>query len=266
MIWLRIVVDAWCSLLSISSTLLLLCSICDVATLCSTLLSFYPCSMFFVWHYCSPYPCSMLLFLLSLLDATILRSLLNVVVLLLLSQCCYFSCPYSTLLFLHSLFNPIVVVCLFNVGPPFSLLDTVPFVLFVRLYYSCVLARQYCSSLLAQHCSSCAPCSMLWFLHSLFVFNIACSHSSTSLLHHDVTTLLFFFFVQCWCFSTPCSLFNVVVLAFLVSNWYFPLVFLQVWEELFKFYFFRPNLEGESLFGVCKNYLDIVHLFSFNCL
>jgi hypothetical protein len=93
---------------------------------------------------------------------------------------------------------------------------------------------------------------MLWFLRSLFVFNIACSHSNTSLLHHDVATLLFLF--PCSMLMFLYSLLNVVVPAFLVSIWYFPLVFLQVWEELSKFNFFRPNLEGEIFFLVIDEF------------
>jgi hypothetical protein len=175
---------------------------------------------------CSSHPCLTFLLLLSLLNATNLRSFLNVVAISFLSRCCYSSCPYLTLLFLHSLLDAIVVVCLFNVDPPFSLLDIVAFVLFVQLYYSFVLAQHYYSSLLARHCNWCAPCSMLWFLRSLFVFNIACSHSSTSLLHRDVVTLMFLF--PCSMLMLLYSLLNVIVPVFLVSNWYFPLVFLHV--------------------------------------
>jgi hypothetical protein len=44
------------------------------------------------------------------------------------------------------------------------------------------------------------------------------------------------------------SLLNAVVLAFLVSKWCFLIVFLQMWEELSKFNFFKPKLEGEVFF------------------
>ncbi len=147
---------------------------CCFSVLCMTLLLFVrhycafvlvQCSLFdiIVQHCCSSRPCSTFLLLLSLLNVIILCSLLNVVAPSLLSQCCYSSCPYSTLLFFHSLLDVIVIVCFFNACPPFSLLDTTPlviarhycslflvfpfslldivaFVLFVRLYYSSILA------------------------------------------------------------------------------------------------------------------------------
>jgi hypothetical protein len=206
---------------------------------------------------CSSRPCTTFLLLLSLLDATtfapcsmllLFCSFLDVATLLVLTQHCCSSTLCSTLLLLCA-YSMLVLLSpcstLLFLVPPFSLLDIVAFLLFVQLYYSSILARHYCSSLLAWHCSSCAPCSMLWFLR-LFVFNIACSHSNTSLLHHDVATLLFLF--PCSMLMLLYSLLNVVVPAFLVSNWYFPLVFLQGWEELSKFNFFRPNVEGEVIF------------------
>ncbi len=91
---------------------------------------------------------------------------------------------------------------------------------------------------------------------------------------------------QCCCFCSSC--FRLV---------FSPLYFLHVWEELFKFEFFKPNLEDEiffstfvcwwiflivlvfgkcwltmCLFVICKNYLNIVHLIlhiashSHNCI
>jgi hypothetical protein len=183
---------------------------------------------------CSSRPCTTFLLLLSLLDATtfapcsmllLFCSFLDVATLLVLTQHCCSSTLCSTLLLLCA-YSMLVLLSpcstLLFLVPPFSLLDIVAFLLFVQLYYSSILARHYCSSLLAWHCSSCAPCSMLWFLR-LFVFNIACSHSNTSLLHHDVATLLFLF--PCSMLMLLYSLLNVVVPAFLVSNWYFPLVF-----------------------------------------
>lgn len=237
--------DAPCSALAQCCCSSILCGILSLFVQCYCPFVLVPRSLFdiivhpiLVQRCCSSHPCSTFLFLLSLLDAIVLHSLFNGVVLSLLSRRCCSSCPYSTLLFLHSLLNTIVVLCLLNVAPPFFLLDTTPlllawhycplllappfslldvvvFVLFVWLYYSSILAR---------HCNSCAPCSMLQFLHSLFIFNIACSHSSTSLLHRGVATLLFLFL--CSMLMLLYSLFNVVVLPFLVSNWYFPLMFL----------------------------------------
>jgi hypothetical protein len=240
---------AWCCY-SLFDTIVLL-SLFNI--LCCTLL--FNLSLFNVvvplvlaQHFCSSYPCSIILSFSPCSMLLLFCSFLDVATLLVLTQHCCSSTLCSTLLLLCA-YSMLVLLSpcstLLFLVPPFSLLDIVAFLLFVQLYYSSILARHYCSSLLAWHCSSCAPCSMLWFLR-LFVFNIACSHSNTSLLHHDVATLLFLF--PCSMLMLLYSLLNVVVPAFLVSNWYFPLVFLQGWEELSKFNFFRPNVEGEVIF------------------
>jgi hypothetical protein len=227
---------------------------------------------------CSSYPCSTLLLLLSLLDISIphilarcycpsllvqcccsftlfltlllFLCLLNIVVPPLFAQrysCCVLAQCYSSfLLAWHYSFAPCLTLLSLLLAPPFSLVDIVAFVLFVRFYYSYVLAWHCCSSLLARHCNSCTPCSMLPFLHSLLVFNIVCSHSCTFLVHHDVAALLLLF--PCSMLLLLYSLLNVVVPILLILDSYFPLVFLQMWVELSKFNFFRANLEGEVFF------------------
>lgn len=72
-------------------------------------------------------------------------------------------------------------------------------------------------------------------LFNLFILNTTCS--SICLLHHDVDVPCSLFLVKhCCSFS---SYFRLIIP---------PLCFLQVWEELSKFKFFEPNLEGEIFF------------------
>ncbi len=72
-------------------------------------------------------------------------------------------------------------------------------------------------------------------LFNLFVLNTTCS--SICLLHHDVDVPCSLFLVRHCCSYS--SYFRLIIP---------PLSFLQVWEELSKFKFFEPNLEGEIFF------------------
>ncbi len=152
---------------------------------------------------------------------------------------------WMLLLFLFNTTTPcsIQLFLLFNVATPCStmllmcsfILDTVHSSTSLLCPWCC------CSLLLIQHCSS-----LINYVTSLFI------HPQHNLLRYLFIRLVMLLFLV-WHYYSYSSYFILI---------FHPLSFLQVWKELSKFKFFKPNLEGENVFF---NFCLLMNFFNYPC-